>query len=545
MRCQREREAGSALLLTTILVVVLGLLMVALLNGVQSRGEVEAFADEGVTRFYAAEAGLSRAKLMVARHTDEASGENWLRKWAGTGSGAVFAANDPDAMRPAQWEDGSDYFDVGDGTSGAVRVRVFVLDTNPAAIDPYRTWYVVLARAELNDMATTLAMTMRPRDLFSRYARFVSDNELSIGSNAEYVGEVHCNKKIKLGGSNIKFHERTTCSDSFYGTYWDSSNTKGAPYTQFLKEFQSGVGTIALPEEAAIEALGTNPPADAKMYDSRNADFKSTCASKTGYTPTTNDRVDVSFTFKKDIMDTQVKVYNSSGTLKASYTTTDEEVPHNNMLYVRGNSTCKGDISSRATLFATKTATVDGPLRYVNESGDSQYGLYKNGSLSSFDSGKKEWTDTGDWKSSGYEYQQIPGWTQPTDDGGNPYNPCLGIVAAKNIYLGMGGATNNLEVHAFLFSSESVVSPKSGTDTSNKNLYVLGGLITTGTNPLSGNWAYRQYVYDKNVMNAPPPYFPSTPVPVFRNWHEVGSEVANLGAGTYKLTLSKVKNLFF
>ena len=56
---------------------------------------------------------------------------------------------------------------------------------------------------------------------------------------------------------------------------------------------------------------------------------------------------------------------------------------------------------------------------------------------------------------------------------------------------------------------------------------MLGGLITTGTNPLSGRFSYRQYVYDKYVMSTPPPHFPVTPLPTFRNWHEV--DVASVG----------------
>ncbi len=536
------RQKGSALIMVTVMSIVLGLMMVALYESMISRSKVETYGDETTIRFYATEAGLSRARYMVTRHSNEATGENWLKYWSGTAPDSPFPPNAPDAMRPVVWEDGRDYFIIGDPTTAVTNVQIFVIDTNPAAIDTFRNWYFVVARAETNGETVALAQTMRPRDLFSRYARFVSNNELSIGDNAAYTGEVHCNRDINLGGKNIRFMEDTTCSGIFKGTYYDSSNTRGAPYTKFYKNFLPGVSQITLPEASDIEAIGDNPPPNAVLYDAKNAEFKSLCASKTGYTPTDSDRVDVTLTFKKTKMDTNVKVYNSSGSLKASYNTADENIPHNSTIFTRGNVFCKGDLAARLTLYATKQATVSGPLRYVNEAGEGQYAVYKNGAKTNFDTGKREWTDTASWASTGYEYKQDPAWVKPSA-GGAPFNPCLGIVAVNDIFIGMDTADNNTEVHAYLFSCSNVVRPKAGLDTTNKNLYVLGGLITTGTNPLSGNWAYRHYVYDRNLMTNPPPDFPTAPVPAFRNWHVVGSE--RNSDGTFRLSQSRLKELFF
>jgi len=538
-----SRQKGSALIMVTILAVVLSLIMISMYNSVISRSQVETHGDETTMRFYAAESGLARARYMVSRHTDELNNENWLNYWAGTAPDSPFPPNTPDVMRPVVWENGADFFTIGNAASGIATVRVFILNTTPGASDTFRTWYFVVARAEANGEAITIAQTMRPRDYFSRYARFVSNNELSIGDNAIYTGEVHCNQDINLGGKNIRFMEDTTCHGIFKGTYYDSSNTKGAPYTRFYKNFQSGVSTIALPEADEIKNIGTSLPPDALSYDARNAAFKATCASKTGYTPADTDRVDTTLTFKKDKMDTTVKVYNSVGTLKASYSTTNEDIPYNTTIFVGGNVFCKGDLASRLTIYATEQATVNGPLRYVNNAGEGQYAVYKNQEKTNFDASKREWTDTASWASAGYEYKQEPDWMPPTHDG-MPFNPCLGIVAVKDIFIGMDTAVNNTEVHAYLFSCTNVVRPKAGLDTTNKNLYVLGGLVTTGTNPLSGNWAYRHYVYDRNLMTSPPPNFPSAPNPAFRNWQIVGSQKNSDGI-TFRLTESKLKELFF
>jgi len=534
-----ERQQGSALIVTITVMTVMGLMVVGLLMAVGARDDIERFSSQNEILAYAAETGVSRAKFMVARHTDEETGENWLKHWAGTGGTPPFVANTPGSMKPITWDDGNDYFDIGDDYSGTARVRVFVLDTAPASTDAFRTWYIVIARAEMGETSSSIAMSMRPRDLFSRYARFVSNTTLSIGADASYHGEVHSNADISLGGANIKFHERTTCAGSFNGSYYDSSNTKGAPYTKFLKDHQDHVGTIQLPEASEIEDLGANPPADAVMYDARNVDFKNKCNDETGYTPASTDKVNVDFVWKNDKMDTVVKVYNSSGTLKASFTETDANIPLNSMLYVNGNASCKGNFSSRASIICTKSVTFDGPVRYVNDSGDPQYTLYKNGSTGGFNATYNEWSDTCSWKGSEFDYRQTDGWSKPSH--GN--NPCLGVVSSNDIYIDT--MYRNAEIHAFLFSSNGVVTPTGSYGTQDYNLYCLGGLITTGTNPLSGTFKYRQYVYDKNVMSNPPPYFPTAPTPSFKNWHVVGSDAVDIASSEYKLTLSNVEDLFF
>ena len=75
----RGSEQGSALILVMLMAVILGLLTVAMFSSVLSRSRMETFGDDSVFRFYSAEAGLSRARYMVSRHTDELAGQNWLK----------------------------------------------------------------------------------------------------------------------------------------------------------------------------------------------------------------------------------------------------------------------------------------------------------------------------------------------------------------------------------------------------------------------------------------------------------------------------------
>jgi len=191
-----------------------------------------------------------------------------------------------------------------------------------------------------------------------------------------------------------------------------------------------------------------------------------------------------------------------------------------------------------ATLMEDLLAKYD-KIDAVNDSGDPQYTLYKNGSTGGFNATYNEWSDTCSWKGSEFDYRQTDGWSKPSH--GN--NPCLGVVSSNNIYIDT--MYRNAEIHAFLFSSNGVVTPTGSYGTQDYNLYCLGGLITTGTNPLSGTFKYRQYVYDKNVMSNPPPYFPTAPTPSFKNWHVVGSDAVDIASSEYKLTLSNVEDLFF
>lgn len=205
---------------------------------------------------------------------------------------------------------------------------------------------------------------------------------------------------------------------------------------------------------------------------------------------------------------------------------------------MRGDFYNKGNFASRLTVAATNKIHMTDPVRYVNAAGEGQYTLYHDDAPATFDTSKNEWTDTADWRGSSYDYRKTDGWTPPTH-GGIGYTPSLGLVAKNDFVLAPASVGKNAEFHAAFFSSDGTVT----TSVSNKkNLYMLGAMITVGTMPLSGDWSYRNYVYDTSFLENPPPAFPTVDKPTFKNWHELGSEPN--GDGTYRLTRTDVKTAF-
>lgn len=122
----------------------------------------------------------------------------------------------------------------------------------------------------------------------------------------------------------------------------------------------------------------------------------------------------------------------------------------------------------------------------------------------------------GNWTGPGYQYVEAADWAarQPVVDG-QKLQPALGLVSADTIYV--SGENDNREIHAALFSSGDVIRPNvSG---QKKNLYILGCIITTGTNPVSSYFSYRVYAYDYYLRGHPPPGFPGGDAAQFHNWH--------------------------
>ena len=139
-----------------------------------------------------------------------------------------------------------------------------------------------------------------------------------------------------------------------------------------------------------------------------------------------------------------------------------------------------------------------------------------------FDAATNSWSCMGQWDGPDYVYEEATDWVsrQPQDADGVRFSPALGIVTSKAIYI--SGEAQNREVHAALFTSGDVVKPAvSGPKT---NLYILGAIITTGTNPVSSWFSYRCYAYDPNLRANPPPGFPGGDLAAFGNWHVVMPE---------------------
>ncbi|HOX05723.1 MAG TPA: hypothetical protein PK280_04930, partial [Planctomycetota bacterium] len=206
----RERR-GTALILTIVLVMVTSLLLYTMSTLCIGRSRSAFAADSRLSRSYAADAGLERAKLEVAAS----------RTWLGTNAGQAAAS----------FSGGATSFDIN-----GYRVTVSVAATT----DP--NWFLVRSTAVpagRTEPVTTIGMTFKNAatvttttisttetvsyTLFSDYARFVSLNDLSVGANAKYLGKVHANGDLNIGGNNVTFYDTATCHGSI--TYADATGS--------------------------------------------------------------------------------------------------------------------------------------------------------------------------------------------------------------------------------------------------------------------------------------------------------------------------------
>lgn len=487
MKPSHRHERGSALLLVMIMSVSIAILLTGLLSLTASSAAAALGANERISRLYAAEAGLERAKMLVSLNTTDTT--SWLDDNVGGGP-VILDGNTATTLT------------VGDCT---VQVEVTSLAGG---------WAMVTSTAtDHAGRRTLVSMTARPRTYFSDYARFVSDNSLSIGSNASYDGKVHSNGNINCYGSNITFYDNVTASGSL--------NPRSD--TTFMKDATGGVPQILLPEASELEDLCQDPPAGSLQYDWDDASFQAAFQAATGKTPNNTLRVYVEF--NRNVMTVQSKCY-VGGTW---YTMTESniDVPDKNAIYIRGTSYVEGNLSRRTSIICPKDIYIENSVRYVDDSGGPLWELRDktSGNLAGFSTSDNTWTPTDNWKdTSDYSYEMASDWWSraPVDTAGDPLIPALGIVSGDTIYL--KGSENNREIHAALFTSGDVVRPNTGTSSKRKNLHIHGAIITTGTNPLSGDFSYRCYAYDPNLRLYPPPGFPTMVNPTFRNWH-VSDEV--------------------
>ncbi len=236
-----SRIRGTVLIQVLILLIVLAITMIALYTTLQNQSEQNDFLANTLVVGYAAEMGLSRAKLMVAKHssrddTTPTNNENWLRKWAGTMSGSasgnnsVFSPNVPTAMRAVIWEDGNNYFDTNDGAGNQTRVRVFVLDPAPnsytAPDQGFENWFIIVARANRlypdgteDSEAYSYAMAARPLDSFSRWLLCADNTQIFTNYDTFRGGPVHFNGNGIFGwgsgwlaGHHVQFDKKFSVS---------------------------------------------------------------------------------------------------------------------------------------------------------------------------------------------------------------------------------------------------------------------------------------------------------------------------------------------
>lgn len=587
MKANPSAERGSAMILVSIVVTSLMLMIVCLLTTTTVRSQSEALQSGDFVRFRTADAAISRAQLMINRHTSTAINENWLQYWAGTRlfSGSPIHTNVPAKMYPvgtnvsasntSSWRNGKTYFDLPllDGSASATlteasttppdetaRVRVFVLEPPQSGDSPFTRVYLLVARIEtggLNSgdrMVRSLACQVRPLDTFARYARFTTkDLGISV-SNATYTGEVHSNGTVTVSGSNDTFTELVTSSN---GSVINSGSGNS-----FLVGTQTGTPPSDPPTMSDIKNEEKKLPGGSEYtaeseyagcavtYDTRNTEFITNFYNATGYTANSNDTLAVSMSLKNDKVEVTTVLTKASNGSTLTWTQTAAQtdpdplkravsIPNAGFFYVGGTLNVSGNMSRRASIMVTGNVTIDKPIRYVDDSGDPQYKLYNsNGTTeASFSTSTNSWNPSDDdkWNTTNNPvYKANPTWEVP-DTG----YPTLGIVSASYIYA--KPQVEHAEIHATLFSTyanPNTAQVSQGVKfsgiSSSKNLYLLGGLDTTDACPVS-NFTYFQIVYDTLLQKyAPPPHFPKVIRPTYSCWHEVQTEL-NSDNTTYRL----------
>lgn len=226
-----KREQGSALIVVTIVVVaIMGLLAAMTQFSIDTSRHVYV-VNEFTNREYAAEAGLERIKVLSMED------KNWLATQVTENNGTI------------NW---------GDGTS--FEIDLYTVSASVQSLGD--GWYLVTARSTDGQNSTAVNATVRSGALYwSDYARFVSDNNLSIGSNAYYGGKVHSNGNIYCNGSNIRFMGEVTAGGSI--------NPRSD--TSFYEGRQSNVDRIDLPHSteigSRIETMAKAAGVDERMWD--------------------------------------------------------------------------------------------------------------------------------------------------------------------------------------------------------------------------------------------------------------------------------------
>jgi hypothetical protein len=314
-------------------------------------------------------------------------------------------------------------------------------------------------------------MYVSAKDTFSKFMFFSDASGISFGTS-EVFGDVHSNQGLSFNFGGAKFHNDVSAVTGY--TYGSGATTAN---TTFMAASDPYGPAIAMPSSATITAMQSNATGPYNVNGNAAVTL-------------------LGSQVKIDMLDSSGGVL-STGTYPA---------PPNGLIYVNGNVTLKGDTSSRFTIGTSGSVSITDKIRYQDNSGNLAYTLSRNGVPQAGNQGVagEAWTAV-----NGYTYDPNPNY-QPTTP------PTLGIVAINDITIAPS-APNDMEVHASNYSNTSRFSA----DLSYKkgNLRVLGSVVGH-----FGGWRYNsagygyalsgQYLYDVNLANNPPPFFPGVPAPV-------------------------------
>ncbi|MCK4909062.1 MAG: hypothetical protein KAS70_04120, partial [Planctomycetes bacterium] len=184
-------------------------------------------------------------------------------------------------------------------------------------------------------------------------------------------------------------------------------------------------------------------------------------------------------------------------------------LPANKLIFVQNAVTSiKGDINGRVTVATMDKVDITGSIRYVDGGGDRAYVLKENGVVIEDTPPGVVWSEA-----NGYTYEENSDY-DPT------VSSAVGIMALKDVTI-TSAAPYNMEMHAAIFSSQGNwhcdLAQRKG------NLRVVGSMTHKRRGwRYSGSgygWAKSgEYIYDTNLLAAPPDWYLAVDTPVFDSW---------------------------
>lgn len=347
MKFLNLKSKGSALLHVFIIGIVLATLLYSLsqFTVIRARAAQQPIEDNRLR--YGVESAVARIQRLVSEH-----GFDWVS------INYTLAADAPQWI-PKQGTEHADFTTNGDGWfkingengQPEARVRIIKLQTG---VDDEFAWYQAIAQARFKGKALEMTTLFNFIDSMSRYARFVNNGNLSVGEGAEYVGAVHANGQIQCGSNTVVFHENAAAATTFTGT----NNTT------FLKQKIEGAGNLTIPGDAEVENIKNtldksttmefNPaiPKDI-VYDASDANFRTYFKANAATTSNPTDDLEVHINFKKDKMDVRIRSKINATTYK-EFVKTNLDVPHDHVIFVKGEVFVRGSLSRRTTVYAQK-----------------------------------------------------------------------------------------------------------------------------------------------------------------------------------------------
>lgn len=533
MRNNKSSQRGSAMVMSFLVCIMLFGVLCSLSQFSLARSSSAEQIRNHTSMEFAAEGGIRRVQSLLT-YGMKTQGSSWF-----SGKYSEFKAQYEQGSQDFKWlaqqpgerpefvTDSFGYYRI-EGTNYKVRCRIVKLE--PEKTDA-QSWYQLVSQVTNGKVTYEARCLCQLATSFARYARFVSNGSLSIRQGAEYYGNVYAFSGITCNNeSPILFHEDVSTAGVI-------TLDSGATYYKGKIE---NVPAVPLPGYTDIEAVKNSltqssgceywsaSPADL-IFDYKDSAYAAYFKQYTGYTlnPAADNSIYVEINFRGDVMDVTHKFWTGSGYIQ--FTRSNMEVPHGHVIWVRGYTVLKGNLSKRVTVYTQRRdggsggiTYITGPIRYVDDSDRPQFKLYSGeGYEASFDSASQTWTHTAEWKVQktgqvdAYPlYKQDPEWSAPSSG-----DPVLGIVACKNIYIDGNKFSNslqqrNLEIHALLYSAEGHVEARYFS-TQGYNLIINGSIITVTGNVLSSAYRYRNYLYDRNLQTAAPPRFPTTTKPGF------------------------------